>query len=116
MWNVLRVKSDIQCLLTRENICVVCQDKITIYAAKIFYMTFTHAMALVLMKVSNYHKIDPLGRPTVTAGGDRCFSTCCPSVRLYVRPHFLKSSKTKQISSENNVHYLRDCGSGRVDH
>ena len=32
-----------------------------------------------------------------------------------VRPNFLKSSKTKR-SSENNVHYWRDCGSGRVDH
>ena len=33
-----------------------------------------------------------------------------------VRPRFSKSSKTKQISSENNVHNLRDCGYGRVDH
>ena len=31
-------------------------------------------------------------------------------------PYFSKSSKTKQISSENNVHYWRNCGSGRVDH
>ena len=31
-----------------------------------------------------------------------------------VRPHFLKSSKTKQ--SENNARYWRDCGSGWVDH
>ena len=35
-------------------------------------------------------------------------------VRPSVRPHFSKSSKTKQ--SENNVHCRRDCGSGRVDH
>ena len=52
---------------------------------------------------------------TVTAGSDHCFRTC-PSVRLsvcpYVRPHFSKSIKTKQISSENNFHYK----SGRVDH
>ena len=39
-----------------------------------------------------------------------------PSVRPYICPHFSKSSKTKQISSENNVYYWRDCGSGRVDH
>ena len=54
--------------------------------------------------------IDPLGRPTITAGSDHCFHTCCQ----YVRPHFSKSSKTN--SSENNVHYWRDCGSGHVDH
>ena len=43
------------------------------------------------------HIIDPLGRPTITAGSDQCFRTCCPSVR----PHFSKSSKAKQISCEN---------------
>ena len=39
------------------------------------------------------NSIDPLGRPTVTAGSDHCFQICCPSVR----PNFSKSSKTKQI-------------------
>ena len=34
-------------------------------------------------------KIDPLGQPTVTAGSDYYFRTCCPS------PLF-RSSKTKQ--------------------
>ena len=56
--------------------------------------------------------IYPLGQLTVTAGSDHCFHTCCP----YVCPHFSRSSKTKQISSDNNVHYRRDCGPGRVDH
>ena len=37
-------------------------------------------------------------------------TTVSTSVRL--SPLF----KIKQISSENNVHYWRDCGSGRVDH
>ena len=64
-------------------------------------------------RLSNDHyshlKFDPLGRPTVTAGRDNCFSTCCPSVR----PHFSKSRKTKQ--SENNVRYWRVCRSGRGD-
>ena len=32
---------------------------------------------------------DPLGQPTVTAGRDNCFCTCCPSV-------LFKTSKTKQ--------------------
>ena len=59
---------------------------------------------------------DPLGRPTITAGSDRCFHTCCPSVRTNVRPHFSKSSKTKQISGENSDRSWGDCGSGRVDH
>ena len=36
---------------------------------------------------------DPLGRPTIPAGSDHCFATCCP----YVRPSPLyKSSKTKR--------------------
>ena len=33
-----------------------------------------------------------------------------------VRSHFSNSGKTKQISSENSVHYCRHCGSGPVDH
>ena len=40
--------------------------------------------------------IDPFGRPTVTAGRDNCFPTCRPLVCPSVRPHFSKSSKTKQ--------------------
>ena len=35
---------------------------------------------------------------------------------LSVRPRFSKSSKAKQISSEDNAHYWRDCGYGRLDH
>ena len=54
--------------------------------------------------------IDPRGRPKVTADSDHCFCTCRP----FIRPSPL--FKTKQMSSENNVHYWRDCGSGRVDH
>ena len=54
--------------------------------------------------------IDPRGRPTVTAGSDNCFCTCRP----FVGPSPL--FKAKQISSENNVRYWRDCEYGRVDH
>ena len=54
--------------------------------------------------------VDPLGQPTVTAGKDHCFRTCCP----YVHPHF--SNLAKQTITENNVRYWRDHGSGRVDH
>ena len=53
-------------------------------------------------------QIDPRGRPTVMASTDHWFCTCHPSVR----PHFSKQNKT----TENNGHYWRDCGSGRVDH
>ena len=56
--------------------------------------------------------IDPLGRPTITAGSDHCFFTFF----LTVLSHFSKSSKTKQISSANSVPYWRDCASGWVDH
>ena len=42
--------------------------------------------------ISNQLLFDPRGQPTVTAGSDHCFHTCCPSVR----PHFSQSSKTKQ--------------------
>ena len=57
--------------------------------------------------VTNKRKflIDPRGRPTVTVGSDHCFRSYRPSVLF----------KTKQISSENNVRYWQDCGSGRVD-
>ena len=53
--------------------------------------------------------VDPLGQPTVTAICDHCFHTCCPSVR----PHF---SNLENKTTENNVGYWRDYGSGRVDH
>ena len=33
-----------------------------------------------------------------------------------VRPHFTKSSKTKQIQAKTMVTTWRDCGSGQVDH
>ena len=54
--------------------------------------------------------IDPLGQPIVTTSRDHCLRTCHKSVR----PHFSKSSKTKQ--NENNVYYWLDCASGQVDH
>ena len=50
--------------------------------------------------------IDPRDRPTVTV---------VIIVFAHVRPHFSKSKK-KQISSENNAHYWRGCGSVQVDH
>ena len=53
--------------------------------------------------------VDPLGQPSVMADRDHCFRTYRPSVSI-----FSKSSKIQQ--SENNDHYWRDCGSGRVDH
>ena len=56
--------------------------------------------------------VDPRGRPTVTAGSDNYFCTCCLSVRPSV-PTFQNLAKQNK---ENNDHYWRDCGSGRVDH
>ena len=46
-----------------------------------------------LVASDNYFsfEIDPLGQPTVTAGSDHCFCTCCPSVR----PHFSNLAKQK---------------------
>ena len=41
--------------------------------------------------------IDPLGRPTIPAGSDHYFGTCCPYVRL--SPLF-KSSKTTENTVE----------------
>ena len=43
--------------------------------------------------------IDPLGRPTIMAGGDHYiyFHNCCPYVGACICVHFSKSSKTKQI-------------------
>ena len=54
----------------------------------------------------------PRGWPTVTVSSNHCFCTCRPWSYICPSPLF----KTKQISSENNVRYRRDCGSGRVDH
>ena len=61
--------------------------------------------------------IDPRGRThsrpvviTIFAHG------VCPSALSYVRPHFSKSCKTKQLSSKNNDRYYRVCMSGQVDH
>ena len=59
------------------------------------------------------HSADPQSRPvviTIFARG------VCTSVRLSVQPHFSKSSKTKQLSSENSDRYWMDCGCGRGDH
>ena len=53
------------------------------------------------------HEADPQSRPVVVI-------VFAHVVRSYVRPSPI--FKTKQISNENNVHYWRDCGSGRVDH
>ena len=52
------------------------------------------------------HLADPQTRPVVTI--------VFTHVRKYGRVS--KSSKRKQISSESNVHYWQEFGSGRVDH
>ena len=44
--------------------------------------------------------IDPLGRPTATAGRDHCFCTCRPFVRPSVRPHFSKQNKAITMFGE----------------
>ena len=62
---------------------------------------------MVLMWSYSYY-IDPLGRPTVTAGSDHCFCTCHP----FVRPSF----PTFQNIQAKTMFAWRDCGSGRVDH
>ena len=60
------------------------------------------------------HENWPRGRPTVTAGSDHYFHTCCPSVS---KSPLFKISKNKKLSSENySDRYWRDCGSVRVDH
>ena len=61
-----------------------------------------------LLQVKN-QLFDPLGQPKVTAGRDHCFHTCCPSVR----PHF---SNLEKQTTDDNVRYWREYGSGRVDH
>ena len=40
--------------------------------------------------------IDPLGRPTITAGSDNYFPTCCPSVHASVRPGTTYQNLAKQ--------------------
>ena len=41
---------------------------------------------------------DPLGRPTITAGSDHCFHTCCPSVRTSV-PNFQNLAKPNKFQA-----------------
>ena len=58
------------------------------------------------------HEADPQSRPVVIiVFAHVVHSYVCPSIRPPV-PTF----QTKQISSESNDRYWRDCGSGRVDH
>ena len=48
------------------------------------------------------HNIDdPQGLPKITAGKDNSFRTCCPSICLYVHPHYSnleKQNNRKQCS------------------
>ena len=53
------------------------------------------------------NNIDPLGQPKVTAGRDNCFRTRPPDPTFQIY---------KNKTTENNVRYWRDYGSGRVDH
>ena len=55
----------------------------------------------MLYSYNDVLKIDPPGRPTVTAGRDHCFCTCRLSVATF-------QNLAKQ--SENNVCYWQDCG------
>ena len=52
------------------------------------------------------HDADPQSRPVVIT----IFTL------VSVCPHFLKSHKTKQLSSEKSDHFCRDYGFGRGDH
>ena len=66
---------------------------------------YTSRLSLVFL----IHLADPESWPVVII----IFGyTYCPSVR----PHFSKYSKTKHVSSKNNVDDWRYCGSDRVDH
>ena len=58
--------------------------------------------------------IDLHGRPTVTAGSDHYFRTCCLYVRPSVRPHFQNLAKQNEVQDSDR--YWRDCGSGLMDH
>ena len=73
--------------------------------ARIVFMTNWRHFLLCLL----IHSADPESRTVVII-------VVVHIVRSSVRPHISKSSKAKQITSENNIHYWRDCGSGRVDH
>ena len=45
---------------------------------------------------NTFTQIDPLGRPTITAGSDNSSHTCCPSVR----PSYV-SSTVQNLSKQN---------------
>ena len=66
------------------------------FEASLTMQVYLNSMHIFLSYMKN--TFDPLGRLTVTAASDHCFHTYCP----YVSPHVSKSSRTQQISSENN--------------
>ena len=73
--------------MTGENFVIPIRKK------SIYFFTYLRHIILLLI-----HSADPQSRPVVIIV---FVLVVCPSLR----PHFLKSSKIKQISSENNVHY-----------
>ena len=86
--------------------CIVCKKHIGIRMVtshKCLYKPYWECLLI--------HEADPQSRPVVINIFTRV-------VRLSVRTSIptSKSRKTKQLSSENNDRYRRDCGSGRVDH
>ena len=56
--------------------------------------------------------VDPLGRPTVTAGCDHSFRTCCPFVPTFQNLAKQNTFPAKTVFTTG----VWDCGSGRVDH
>ena len=71
----------------------------------------------MVRKVVKLHELNASKFRTLIHSGDPQSQPIVITVFTHVRlsPHS-KSNKTKQLSSENNVCYWRDCESGRVDH
>ena len=52
------------------------------YTDNVHFVTWALPVHVILESCPIKRVIDPLGRPTVTAGRDNCFCTCRPYVRM----------------------------------
>ena len=57
--------------------------------------------------IGNLFPFDPLGQPTVKAGSDYCFDTCCPYVRVctYVCPQ-ARPRSVRDRARDKNVSFI----------
>ena len=99
---------DDTCLVFSISACVHTVQKQPHLNAAVLFIVITVITMSIRARLL-IHSANPQLRPVVII-------VFAHVVRTYVLTYFSKSSQSKPVSSENNVHYWRDCGYGRVDH